>query len=57
MPKTVNSNHDLLVFNTYIGPLSGATTCGRVDLGVIAMNKYSAFPKAPALLKPHDQIV
>ena len=29
----------------------------RVDLGAMAMKGYSAFPKAPALLKPHNQIV
>ena len=29
----------------------------RVDLGAMAMKGYSAFPKAPALLKPHHQIV
>ena len=29
----------------------------RVDLGAIEMKGYSAFPKAPALLKPHHQIV
>ena len=29
----------------------------RVDLGVMPMKEYSALPKAPALLKPHYQIV
>ena len=29
----------------------------RVDLGVIAMKGYSAFPKAAVLLEPHHQIV
>ena len=29
----------------------------RVNLGSIAMKGYSAFPKAPALLEPHNQIV
>ena len=37
--------------------LSGITTPGRVDLGAIAMKRYSAFPKAPALLESHHQIV
>ena len=27
-----------------------------VDLGVVAIKEYSAFPKAHALLKPHHQI-
>ena len=29
----------------------------RVDLGAMAMKGYSTFPKAPALLEPHHQIV
>ena len=29
----------------------------RVDLGVMSMKGYSTFPKAPALLKPHNQII
>ena len=29
----------------------------RVDLGTMAMKKYSAFPKAPALLESYHQIV
>ena len=29
----------------------------RVDQGAMAMKGYSAFPKAPALLEPHHQIV
>ena len=28
----------------------------RVDLGAMAVKGYSAFPKAPALLEPHQQI-
>ena len=45
--------------------LSGATTPGqvdlalqaRVDLGAMVMKGYLAFPKAPALLEPHYQMV
>ena len=29
----------------------------RVDLGVMALKGYTAFPKAVALLEPHYQIV
>ena len=29
----------------------------RVDLGAVPMKRYSAFPKAPALLEPYHQIV
>ena len=58
MQKTVKSrNHGLVLCNPEIGPLSGATTPARVDLGEIAIKGYSAFPKAPALLEPHYQIV
>ena len=53
MPKTVNSNHGLVLFNPYqLLPLQV-----RLDLKVMAMKGYSAFPKAPALLEPHHQIV
>ena len=45
--------------NSFIWPidktLSGATT--RVDLGVMTIKGYSAFPSAPKLLEPHHQIV
>ena len=37
--------------------LSGATTLEQVDLWAITMVGYSTFLKAPALLKPHHQIV
>ena len=37
--------------------LSGVTTPGQSELGAMAMKWYSAFPKAPALLEPHHQIV
>ena len=29
----------------------------RMDLGAMAMKGYSTFPKTPALLEPHHQIV
>ena len=29
----------------------------KVNLGLVAIKRYSAFPKAPALLRPHHQIV
>ena len=29
----------------------------RVDPGVMAMKEYSTFPKAPALLEPHHQVI
>ena len=33
MPKTVNSNHSLVLFNPLIGLLSGATTPGQSGPG------------------------
>ena len=41
----------------YIGPYQVLQFWVRVDLGVMAMKRYSASPKVPALLKPHHQIV
>ena len=29
----------------------------RVNLGAMAMKGYTAFPKAPAILEPHHEIV
>ena len=29
----------------------------RVDFGVMAIKEYSTFPKAPALVEPHNEIV
>ena len=37
--------------------LSGATTPGQSGHGMIAMKGHYAFPKAPALLERHHQIV
>ena len=37
--------------------LSGATTPGQSEPGVMAINEYSAFPIVPALREPHHQIV
>ena len=37
--------------------LSGANTPSQSDLRAMAMKGYSAFPKAPALLEPHHQVV
>ena len=58
MPKTINSNHSLILFNPLIGPLSGTTTLGQSGSGSNG-NKgvYAAFPKAPELLESHHQIV
>ena len=47
----------LVLFNPQIGHYQVLPLRARVDLGAMAMKGYSAFPKAPALLEPHHQIV
>ena len=47
----------LVLFEPLIGPYQVLPLWGRVDLRAMAMKRYSAFPKAPALLEPHYQIV
>ena len=39
------------------GPYQGLPIRARVDLRVVAMKGYSAFPKAPVLMEPHHQII
>ena len=46
-----------LLFEAWIGPYQVLPLRARVDLEVMAMKGYSAFPKAPALLDLHYQIV
>ena len=46
-----------VLFNPPIRPHQVLPLWVRVDLRVIAMKGYSAFPKAPALLEPLHQIV
>ena len=47
----------LVLFNPYIGPYQVLPLQARVDLEAMAIKGYSAFPKTPALLEPHHQIV
>ena len=47
----------LVRFNPYRGPYQGLTRRARVDLGAMAMKRCSAFPRPPASLNPHHQIV
>ena len=48
---------ELVLFNPQIGPDQVQPFRARVNMGVMAMKGYSAFPKAPVLLEPHHQIV
>ena len=43
-----------VLFDPWIGPYLPLHV--RVDLGAMPMKGYSAFPKVPALLKPHHQL-
>ena len=47
----------LVLFNPLIRPYQMYLFRARVDLGAMVMKGYSAFPKAPASLEPHQQIV
>ena len=47
----------LVLFNPQIGPYQVLPRRARVDLAAMAMKGCSIFPKAPALLEPHHQIV
>ena len=49
--------YTLVLFDPKIGPYQVLSLQVRVDLGAMAVKRYSAFLKAPALLKPHYQIV
>ena len=50
-------NYSLVLFDPLIGDYLVLPLQAQVDLGTIAMRGYSAFSKAPDLLKPHHQIV
>ena len=47
----------LVLFNPWIGLYQVLPQLDRVNLGAMAMKGCFVFPKAPALLKPHHQIV
>ena len=49
--------HSLVLFDPWIGPYLVLSLRARVNLRAMAMKEYSTFPKAPALLEPHHQIV
>ena len=46
-----------VLFDPLIGPYQVLSLQARVELRVMAMNGYSAFPKAQTLLEPHYQVV
>ena len=47
----------IVLFNPLIGPYQVLPFRARVDLEVMVVKECSAFPKAPASLEPHHQIV
>ena len=47
----------LVQFNPSIGAYQVLPFQARVDLGAMAIMGFSAFPKAPASLEPHNLIV
>ena len=49
--------HSLVLFDQLIRPYKLQILPARVDLGAKVLKVYFAFPKAPALLAPHHQIV
>ena len=56
--KCKNSrNHVFFLLDPKIGPLSGATTAGKSELGSDSKKGCSAFPKVQALLEPHLQLI
>ena len=44
-------------FDQLRGPYEVLPLRAKVNLGVMVMKEFPEFPKAPALLKPHRQIV
>ena len=46
-----------VLFDPLIGSYQVLPLRARMDLEVMAMKEYSAFPNASALLEPHQQIV
>ena len=60
MSKTVlfqPIHFSLVLFHPLRGPYQMLPLRAKVELGAMAINGYSTFPKAPALLEPHHQIV
>ena len=55
--NSVQHVRSLVLFDQSIGPNQVLSLRIRMELEAMAMREYSAFPKAPALLKPHHQIV
>ena len=52
---SLNINQFYLTYRE--GPYQVLPLQARVNQGAMAMKEYSTFPKAPALLEPHYQIV
>ena len=50
-------NCQAILFDPQIGPYQMLQPRDRVDLVVMAIQGYSTFPRAPALLEPRYQMV
>ena len=53
----IQFNGQTVLFDPSIGPYQILPLQAREDHGAMVMKGYSAFPKAPVLLKPHYSIV
>ena len=49
-------NYQTVLFDPKIGPYQVITLQTRVDIGVMAVKRFSVIPKASTSLKPHIQI-
>ena len=46
-----------VLFDSMIGPYKMLTLWARLDMGAMAIKRYTIFRKAPALLEPYHHIV
>ena len=53
----LNLNVKIVLFDPQLGPYHVLSLRAKLNLGAMAMKGYSVFPKAPALLEPHQKIV
>ena len=49
--------HSLVLFNLLVGPGKVQPIRARDEPGAMAIKGYSSFPRAPAFLESHHQII